>query len=193
VIIAGSDVVGDQTGEGEHNYIAMIFADEDIINRIHKDVGIKEIHMVKLEEREKKQVIQNLNVTYENCMSFCLHVERQHTVDYIEKHPRINNKWKPKNKIQKHFDFLLYRQIKERLETFLFKHGCRLEDITMHCDGDMDHTAENWKMKREYKGKSHELTDAIAYLNHRKIPLENCIHLDLREDLRIQMERDMIK
>jgi len=99
MIIAGADVVGDQTGEGEHNYIAMIFASEEIVNKIHNNVGIKEIHMIKLEENEKKQVIQNLNMSYDDCISFCLHVERQHTVEYIENHPRLNKKCKPKRKM----------------------------------------------------------------------------------------------
>lgn len=56
MIIGGADLSGNTIGGGQHRYIAIVIGKEESINRIHSKIGLAEIHMVRLDARQKSTV-----------------------------------------------------------------------------------------------------------------------------------------
>ncbi len=93
----------------------------------------------------------------------------------------------------KHFDHLLFKEIRDIAESFMFSRGCELKDVTMQCDSDMVKTGTNWKMGVVEEGKAYEIADAIAWCNRRGTKIKQCKELDPVKKLRIDMRRDLLE
>lgn len=193
MLIAGADVSGNTRGDGQSRHIAFVLGTPESINRLHNQIGLREIHMVDLDESKRKQVLENLEFTENDIIAWCLNVERQKIIDYITTHEKINPKNKQKSRIQKHFDYCLLQYVKDSIEQFTYSKNFQLSDICVQCDSDMDKTALNWKMQTSYKGKAYEIADAIAWCNEHGKKIKQCVEIDLRDKLRQQMEYDLLK
>jgi hypothetical protein len=192
MLFAGSDVSGDEN-DGQIKYIAFIVGKEEDINSQHNDIDINEIHMVRLEPQEKKQVIERIDFESYNLKAWCFYVDRQQIVDSIFNHIRLHPKNKRKPTIHKSFDSHFLYQFKDDLEEFTYKHGTALNDLQVQCDGDMSLTIKNWRMKKAPRGKAHQLADAIAWCNERDQKLNGCQEVALQEIIRNRMQQDLLK
>lgn len=192
MIIGGADVSGNTVGGGQHRYIAIVIGKEESINRIHNKIGLKEIHMVRLDAQQKLTVKQNLDFRSDEILVLCIEVERQHIIDLIFSHARLHPRTRSRQSIQQRFDHLLLDLIKKRMETFAFGHGSALTDIVIQCESDMELTVKNWKMPSARRGKAYEISDAVAHFNEKGTKLKRCIELDLRDELRSRMEYDFL-
>jgi hypothetical protein len=193
MLIAGSDVSGNTIGGGQHRHISFLIGNEESVNKLYKDIDLKEIHMVRLDESIRQHVLQKLDFKGSNILAWCFHVEKQHTVDYISKHERLHPKTKPKESIFRHFDYLLLQQFKEQIESVCFAQKTTLDELTVECDSDMRFTVQNWKMKDRSRGKAYEIADAIAYFNEKDRRIKGCVDVDLRDKIRKQMETDLLR
>ena len=96
-------------------------------------------------------------------------------------------------KMYKHFDYLLIKEIRDIVEQFAFFRRCELKEIIMQCDSDMAKTGTNWKMCIAKEGKAYEIADAIAWCNRCSATIKQCKELDLAKKLRIDMQRDLLE
>jgi len=99
MIIAGSDVSGNEE-DGQSRHIAFVIGSEESINALYNEVGIKEIHMVKLSSEQRSQVVQKLDFKKHGIKAWCFHVGKQRVTDEIYAHIRLKpkNQRKEKNK-----------------------------------------------------------------------------------------------
>ena len=198
MLIGGADVSGDkyregERREGERNYISFIVGTEKRVNKIYNDIGIDGIHMTDLTEQQRELVRRNLNFKSNEVRVWCFHVQRQHVEKYILNHHRLRNYKKPKISIHKNFDHHLLNSIRNQLQNFVFSYKQEFSDVIVHTDDDMKDTIEHWKMKRQVRGVPHELSDAVAWFNQKHIHIDSCNHMDLRNDIRSLMERDLLE
>ena len=145
-IIVGADVSGNVCPGGQAKYIALVFGTSDSIERIHKRIGIPRIHMSLLDKPKRRRIIQNLDLNDKDLAVACLHVQRQGIIREILSESQFKTRNTPKEKLYKHFDYLLFKKIRDMVESFAFPRRCDLEDIIMQCDTDMAKTGNNWKM-----------------------------------------------
>lgn len=198
MLVGGADVSGDkyrqgEKREGERNYIAFLVGTEERIHRIYNDVGINGIHMSELKESQIEHIRRTLNFSSNDVLVWCFHVQRQHIEKYILNHPRLKNYKKPKVSIHKNFDHHLLNSIKTQLQDFVYSYKQEFSDLVIHTDDDMKDTVNYWKMKRSVKGIPFELSDAVAWFNQKHVNIESCIHVDLRNNIRSLMERDLLE
>ncbi|MEX0764724.1 MAG: hypothetical protein WD033_06130 [Nitrosopumilaceae archaeon] len=192
MLIAGSDVSGDEDN-GQTRYIAFVIGNEEDINSLHNDIGINEIHMVRLDEKEKKHVIKTLDFKKYNIRAWCFHVGRQRTIDAIYNHQKLLPKNKRKDKIHQAFDYHLLHYFKDKLEDLTYNAGIGLADLVVQGEGDMKLTIENWKMKYSRKGNAYEFSDAVAWCNEHRKKLKGCQEMDLKDTIYEQMQYDLLK
>ena len=198
MLVGGADVSGDKyregkRREGERNYISFIIGTEERINKIYTDIGIDGIHMTDLTEAQREHVRRTMNFKSKEVRVWSFHVQRQHIEKYILNHPRLRNYKKPKILIHKNFDHHLLNSFKTQLENFVYSYKQEFSNIVIHTDDDMKDTIEHWKMKREIKGIPYELSDIIAWFNQKHVRIDSCNHMDLRNDIKSLMERDLLE
>jgi len=99
----------------------------------------------------------------------------------------------PKPRLYKHFDYLLFRKIRDIVEPFAYERGYEIKDIVMQCDSDMSKTGTNWMMRTAYGGKAYDLADAVAWCNEHGRRLRHCREMDLTDKLREEMILDFLK
>ena len=82
---------------------------------------------------------------------------------------------------------------KKDLETFLTLFKRDLSEITVQTDADMRDTINHWRMKNTYKGKAHELADAISWFNQKNTKIQNCKVMDLRYEIKERMKESLLE
>ena len=192
MIIAGSDVSGD-VNKGQHRHIAFVIGKEDDVNSLHKKIGIREIHMLRLEDWEKTHVIQTIDFEQYNIKAWCFYVNKQNVINSIYNHQKLRPKNRMKEKVYQVFDRYLLDHFKSDLENITYPHGLKLTDLHIQCEGDMSNTVINWKMTPEHKGKAYEFSDAVAWCNERGKKLKGCYEHDLEEELFNKTSYDLFK
>ncbi len=149
--------------------------------------------MSELSKKDQKQVIQNLDFSSSDIRVWCFHVNRQHIENYISDHKKLKKFRFEKKRIHKNFDLNWFRLFRNEFEVFVTSHGKVISDIIVQTDADMQHTITNWRMANEYKGRAHELADAVVWCNQKNIKTKNCKVMDLREDIKKSMKRDLLE
>jgi len=193
MLIFGADVIGD-SDISEHQYIGLVIGTEESVNRLHNRIGLdKEIHMRELSDNQKTTLYQRIDFTDNDIESWCMHVDRQNIIDTIKLSENLHPRFKRGKLIQRHFDNLLLKKIKQDIENFTIPYGKHIEDLTMQCDGDMIRTAQNWKMGTEHKGRAYQLADAIVYCRQRRHNVPGWHVHDFRDDLLVEMGRDLLR
>ena len=192
-IIVGTDVSGNPCPGGQVMYVALVFGTPESINKVHRKIGIPGIHMSLLNKSKRQRVIQNMDLSSRDLAVACLHVKRQGIIDEILSDARFRTRNISRAKLQRHFDYLLFRKIRYMVESFAFPRRCDLDEIIMQCDSDMVKTGTNWNMHTVDRGKAYEIADAIAWCNMHDIQINQCREIDLAGQLRSEIRHDMLK
>lgn len=192
MIIAGSDASGNEI-DGQHRYIAFVIGHEESINALHKEIGIKEIHMMRLDDVDKKQVVQNLDFKRYGIKAWCFHVGKQRTIDSIYEHVKIHPKNKRKDKIYQNFDYHLFNYFKPEVEKLTLGNSMEFSDLIVQCDSDMINSVKFWKMRSVIRGKAYELSDAVAWCNEHNRTLKGCQEMDLMDEIFSKMSYDLFR
>lgn len=189
--MAGTDTSGSEA-VGQRKFISLVIGNEEQLNAMFNRIGLRQIHMIRLEETDQEHVLNSLRFSSE-ITAWCITVDKQRIIDYIFHHERLNNKHKPKVRIAAHFDHLILRHIRDEIQAFLQPHRLEIEQTDIEFDKDMSDTIKIWRMKPKVKGKAHQIADAIAWANYRGRTIRGCRELDLSEKLKQQMEFDLLK
>ena len=163
MLIGGADVSGGMR-EGQRNHVALVVGKEDAINRIYNKIRVNPIHMSEISNQKRLQVYRNLDLSSNDVCGWCFHVNRQQIEYFFLNHDRLKKFRTSKLSIHKNFDSHWLDLFKKDLETFLTLFKRDLSEITVQTDADMRDTINHWRMKNTYKGKAHELADAIRGL-----------------------------
>lgn len=192
-VIIGTDVSGNVRPGGQAMYIALVFGTPDSIARAYHKIGVSGIHMSLFSKSKRRKVLQNLDLNKVDLVVACLHVQRQRIIDEMLSDPRFKTKNTPRAKPYKHFDYLVFRKIRNMVELFAFPRKCDLEDIVMQCDSDMVRTGLNWRMSTAEGGQAYEIADVIAWCNAHDIKINRCKEIDLAGEIRTEMRHDLLK
>ena len=192
-IIVGADVSGNVCPRGQAMYIALVFGTPESIEKSYRRIGIPSIHMSLLGKSKRRIIIQNLDLSDKDLVVVCLHVQKQGIIEEILSDPRFQARNMPKVKLYRHFDYLLFRKIRDTIESFAFPRRCDLDDIIMQCDSDMVRTGTNWKMHTVDRGKAYEIADVVAWCNMHDIQINQCKDIDLASQIRMEMRHDLLK
>ena len=192
VFIGGADASGNNS-EGQLNHIALIVGTEEAINTAYKNLEVeRKIHMNQITAGKRERIRRRLDLGSGEICALCMHVERQGVENHILNHEKTRRHRNLKSSIHKNFDTHLRRLVRSELDPFLRRHRLDLSDITVQVDGDMRHSVRYWKMKSAGVGRAHEMADAIAWFNQKRMDVDpRCRKLDLREKIRKAMEHDM--
>jgi len=193
VVIIGADVSGNTSGGCQSRHIAIVLGTEESISRTYRKIGVRAIHMVSMNDTQRQQVFQNLAFGGSDLVGLCLNVERQKTIDAVFQDPRFIQRSMPKHRLHQHFDYLLFRKIRDIVEPFAYERRREIRDIVMQCDPDMSKTGANWRMRTADGGRAYELADAVAWCNEHGRRLKHCREMDLAGRLREEMILDFLK
>lgn len=191
MLIAGSDVSGNKTGE-ERRIIALVIGTEDSINSLHNKIGLAEIHMSELKKNKRNHVLNNLDFQNKERFAISLEVEKNKTVHEIHEYMKKQEPLYDIGVIFQHFDLLLLDRIRKTIENIIVNYGMVIKDLSVQCEGDMLATIRAWNMKisDKGKGKAYELSDAIAWACNADKNIKGVIKKNLVHDLRNQMRKD---
>jgi len=192
MLIAGSDVSGSDV-DGQRRFIGFVIGTAERINSIFNNLEMDRLHMSRLDEDEREHVRNTLDFSANDIMAWCFNVEKQNIIDYIYNHQNLRPKNRYKKKIYDHFDRLLLRMFRSELEDFTFSHSSRIEDLNVQCDKDTRDTIRVWHMNPNEEGRVYDLSDAIAWCNERNFSLDGCIERDFGNELKNEMEIDLLK
>ncbi|MDE1826975.1 MAG: hypothetical protein KGH83_05235 [Thaumarchaeota archaeon] len=189
MLIAGADVAGNKTS-GEHRIIAFVVGTEESTNQLYKKIGLREIHMSKLSERDRKRVIDNLEFNDGERFAFSLIVEKNKTVHITHERMKKSDVLFDIKLIFQHFDVKLFDSIQAKIQTILDMYGIMKRDLLVECEGDMRATIRVWRMNLGKRGRAYELADAIAWCCNNNKKVKGIIKKDLVKVLQKQMVRD---
>jgi succinate dehydrogenase flavin-adding protein (antitoxin of CptAB toxin-antitoxin module) len=177
----------------EYSDIGFIITTEEIINSIYSDIGLKEIHMVRLDKIQKEHVIKILNNQKNDILAYCFHVERQNLVNNIFNNPRYKKKPGKKEHVYVEFDKIFLQFFRDELYTFCAKFKQEFSKLTVEHDLDMKDSIKRWNLVGKDKGKAFEIADAIAWCNTHRIELKICKEIDLSEKIQSQLMSNLLK
>ena len=115
MIIGGADMSGSDCKGDSYNHVSLLLGTEEIINKIHKKIGISHIHMRKLSKAKKLRVQHNLDLSSNRIRVWCFHIERQRTEMHIMGSQKLKNKKIPRASVHKNFEIHFLRTIRNEL------------------------------------------------------------------------------
>lgn len=192
MLLAGIDVSGD-TKLGDARHIGFVVGTEEAVNSLYNKIGLKEIHMIRLDDTQKNHVQRTLDFTSNNIRSWCFYVERQNIVNNIFNNSRLKKKPGAKSKIYEIFDKIFFSYFRKYLETFVKSHSSEIPGLNVQCDADMDKTIRRLNMQPTQRGKAYEMADAIAWLNEHNRDVAGCATRDLTNFINKKMESSLLK
>ena len=173
----------DVSGEnnlGNHKFLAIVIGTEESINSLYCKIGIKELHMRDIQDKqEQEKIIEKISFDGENRITFCIKIDRDKIMNKIRSMRRIKQKRTADSKILKTFHYLLFKEIKEPLELFTIKHKTTVSELFMQCDSDCINIAKDISIQRTKGDKAWRIADVIAWFNNSNIEPKGVIPLDL--------------
>ena len=188
MLVGGADVSGSEA-DGQQNHVALVVGKEDTINKIYKNVGISPIHMSEMSERQRRQVLDNLDFSSSEITVWCFHVNRQRIENTMQELITSGKKRKPRINIHKSFESYWFQLFRSELVAFATEFRADISDIVIEVDADMRPTIQNWNIDGRYKGRAYELADAVAWFNQRGVKMQDCRVVDLRDRIISSMRR----
>ena len=192
MLIGGIDVSGDRH-QGQHNHVALVVGKEDAINNAYNKIGISPIHMSELSEWQRRQVHNSLDFSSNEISVWCFHISHQQIEDDMLEYIRSKKSRRPKINVHKSFETYWLRLFRGDLESFAAILRTDLSGIVIQADADMQPTLKGWGMASQYKGKAYEMSDAVAWFNQKRVRVQDCKTIDLRDKIRTGMRRGLSK
>ena len=192
MLVGGSDGSG-IPNVGEQMFISLIVGTQDAINSMHENTGVKKIHMTRLEENEKINVINALDFCRSDVNAWCFYVERQNIINNVFNHPRFKKKPGKKERVYVEFDKIFLKCFRHELNDFCIQHNEEIGKLSVECDSDMIQSIKRWNLKNIPQGKAFELSDAVAWCNSHNRKLKGCREVNLANEIYSKLISNMIK
>jgi len=193
MIVAGTDVSGYDSHEGQHKIISIVIGPEEDIGELHGNIGIKKIHMKDLKRTKRDKVKKSMTFKSDRILGLSLVVGKNRIVHGIHENQKTKERFASIGAIFAYFDHLLLEKIRPEIDEFLNKFDASFKEIQFQCDTDMHHTLKNWKARTGGEGKAHELADGLAYLCRAGYAVPYCQRHDFEGEIEKQMRRELIR
>ena len=124
---------------------------------------------------------------------WCFHIDRRNIERAVRERMKSQKKRRSRTNIHKSFDSYWFPLFKGEPTDFAARFRAELSDIVIEADADMRQTVKNWKIEYKHKGRTYELSDAVAWFNQKGVRIQNCRDVDLRGPIMEGMERHLSK
>ena len=89
MIIMGTDVSGHVQANRHAMYISFVLGTNEDINRVHKHLGVSDIHMNRLPHTKRNKIINKLRLDG-GIVAVCAYVEKQYAINSIINDPKFD-------------------------------------------------------------------------------------------------------
>ena len=161
----------------DHAFMAVVIGKEDSINNLHKNLGLKKIHMSQISKERRNNIISKIKFDGKNNIAFCIKIN--HNIDKIKNMNIIKKKRIPLGKIYREYYRMLLFSIRDDLEKFSLAHNCPLNTIPFQCDSDCRGFAKDTGLHYDDPGHAHELSDIVAWLNKNHSVVDGIVELNM--------------
>ncbi len=194
MLLAGTDINGDNDYLGQFRYVAIVIGTPTAVSTLFNKIGLKTIEMKHLKKDQRRHVLKTMNFKGKDFLALCLKIDRQRLIDFITTHPHSTAKFIPKNDVYRSFDLVLLSLIRNKIDGFCQHHDTRFEKLVMQCDPDMSLTANNWKLSTAYHGKAYEFADAVSFCyEHKWRSVKGCDYFDFVDKIKFQLLKEFKK
>ncbi len=190
MLLAGADVSGED--DNQHKIISIVIGTRDSLYSLHKNIGLKKIHMQKLNNKKRAQVIDRITFEHDERISLSFLVNKINLVHEIHEHKKIKNKYTDINTIFREFDEIMLRKVKPLIENFTVPRGIRPEELVYQVDDDMRHTIRHWEIKWDQEDIVHELADAVAYCHNKGYSVPKLQLFDWSQDISSELKKKLL-
>ncbi|HJJ22592.1 MAG TPA: hypothetical protein OQH54_02605 [Nitrosopumilus sp.] len=190
MLLAGADVSGDDGNQ--HKIISIVVGTRDSLYSLHKNIGLKKIHMQKLDNKKRAQVIDRITFDHIDRIALSFLVNKINVVHEIHDHKKRKNKYADINTIFREFDLIMLRKVKPFIENFTVPRRIRPEELVYQVDDDMKHTIRNWGIKWEQEDIAHEFADAVAYCHNKNYTVPKLQLFDWRLDISSELKKKLL-
>jgi len=190
MLLAGADVSGEDGNQ--HKIISIVIGTRDSLYSLYKNIGLKKIHMQKLDNKKLAQVIDRITFDHDERIALSFLVNKMKLVHEIHEHKKRKNKYADINTIFREFDEIMLRKVKPLIENFTIPRGIRPEELVYQVDDDMKHTIRHWGIKWEPEDIAHELADAVAYCHNKEHYVPKLQLFDWSLDISSELKKKLL-
>ena len=174
-------------------YLAFIVGLKKDIQFLENQLPVDFSHMTRycVNKQEKKKLIQNLNLSNSNILSYCVKFSFSQLLQNIRGILQTKNLRTPASRINAQIGYELNCVIRKLYSDFLSKRGYTFNDISFQVDNsllkiylngpDISYTRPDTTLK---------LADCIVHANGKHWPIDNVKHLD--DDFKNQFHKTII-
>ncbi len=178
-LVAGMDMSGDP-GMGNDKFLSIVIGTEESVDSTVKRLGSNTIHMHMVKDKKTKDdIISTLKFDSQNCIALCIRIDKTLLSKKI-----IDMDYVSAKKFYQTCNYILFKQIRPKIEEFLIKYNCTIHDVTFQCDGDCMNLAKDVGLRYGAAGNVHMLADIVAWANNRCQEPDGVISIDIRDAIK---------
>jgi len=181
ILVVGMDASGNPTS-GNHKFVAIVIGTEEQIAYLVRRLENKVIHMNMIRsKKEQNRIIKKLTFNRTDCIAFCIRLERKAILEKIRHARQQKGRYVDDMKLLRTYHYLVWREIRDRVEEFLHQHGCGIDEVVFQCDGDCRDFAKDLGWHHAAAGSAHMLADIVAWANSHGREPAGTVSLDLTD------------
>jgi len=186
MLISAMDISGNSIDN--YSYLAIIIGVQDNIDSLFKKMGNPTIHLSGINPKKRNKIIKEIKFDCNVRIAFCIRIERGSIMKNIQNLHVVKKSRISKGRLFAIFEKALFKYVRHEIEEFTLKHNTIPNELIMECDGDSVIFAKTLGVKKIIKpSNSHAIADAVAWCNHKKIPIFGCVESDLRKKIMAEM------
>ncbi len=172
--------------EGNYKFMAIVIGAKEDIDHIIQQSGYLSEHMNRIENKKNQdQIISALRFHNQTVIAFCIQIDKYRILNKIN----IRKKNTSKKKILQIYNQTIFKQLREKILDFLYRHNYSLDDIVFQCDSDCKDFAKDVGLKyEERKGNAFYLSDIIAWANNKNKEPKGVMEIDLTKIIETKLK-----
>ena len=125
-------------------------------------------------------------------MAICAKIDSVKIVDQVKKKIRKRRRYFEPEKIWIEYNRFLLSAIRDRIESFAYKHGHAIGDVPFQCDADCKKFIKDNGLQHAEQGGAYRLSDVVAWYNNRGFEPRGAHSLNLAKTLEDKLERKIL-
>ena len=188
-MLAGMDVSGNPES-GNHKFMAIVIGTNEGIAGLARRIGPDPVHMSTIRSRDAKSaIIDKVSFDGRNTMGLCLRLEKKRTFARLRSHPKQRRRFVSNKKLSRTYNGLMWNQLRDHVEPFLWSHNFELHRLCVQCDIDCRDFVNDRGLHRASPGPAYMLADVLAWGNSHGREPKGTTYLNLADRLEGQMLR----
>ena len=187
MIVGGIDVSGNSK-DGNHKFMGIVVGTTEKIDSIIKHIGYEKLAPSQYKPN-RKIFSSRLRFDDDECIAFCIRIEKKAILDNFKKAVRKRHSQISMGKIIYSCDYLILRQLREKLTEFTNRQRIPLSDVPFQCDSDCKNFIKINGLHPVEPKNAYILSDLVAWSNNRGKEPGGVIFMDLRNVLEEELGR----